>query len=290
MKKGILLGLWLSLVPVVLSGAYQWPVQRVVLKQTFGQDDQGVFLPGLTLSGPPQEVRPVEGGELIYYFGEDQPYLLPSGLGNFAVLRHERNLLSLYAHLESPPPDRPDPYFSPAEVLGVLGSSELGLQIIDMEFNQTVNPLKILPPLADRIPPEVGEVFIRAGEEWRPLVAEQGLPWGDYELAAEIWDQSPDYPDHQPMAPYQVRVFINGRESFSQTFEGLEAEGGRLFLGSRRSRRRFEELYTSGGDFFLGRLQLSRGLTVLEIIAEDFQGNRSFKSLSLFGLSGEGTP
>ena len=269
--------------------AYQWPVENIVLKQTFGENNNGSFLSGISLGGNRQSVRPVEAGEIVFYFNEEQEYApLPSGLGNFVVVRHDRNLFSMYSHLEM----LPDFSLDKNAVLGLedsfafVGQSgeamglQLNLEIIDLEFNQLVNPLKILPPLRDTIRPTIGEVFINQGG-WVPLQNAGSIIPGVYDVAVEIYDQSQWVRYSRPMAPFRINIFINGEEIFFQIFDALESKNGKLYLVSRQAQRSFNELYTPEGNIFAGHYNFAPGEAGIEIIVTDFQENRTVKNLKV---------
>jgi len=280
----------LFLIAVFSLPAFQWPVDQVVLKQTFGEADEGAFNTGLTLGGGRQEVKPISDGEVLYYYRDEQgPGAIPSGLGNFVVLEHERSLFSVYSHLEPDSPvlegTRSLTGVTGDSVIGYVGLSgdapgrELNLEIVDLEFNQMVNPLKLLPPLKDTTRPVVEGVFFRQRGEWEPLAEGMSLAAGEKELFISAYDQSESVPYLRPMAPFRISVFANGEEIFYQTFEAVESRDRELYLVSRQDLRSFRELYADDRHIRIGILKLNPGETILEIIVTDYRGNRSLRNL-----------
>ena len=78
--------------------SFEWPVDDVVLKKTFGEVSGKSFNSGIILGGERQAVHPVDYGEIVFY--QDDEGNLPSGLGRFVVVEHARNLYSIYSRLE----------------------------------------------------------------------------------------------------------------------------------------------------------------------------------------------
>ncbi len=286
MKKSIIFGI-LIIVLFPLLG-FEWPVDEIVLKKTFGEDYGGIFNSGITLGGGRQEVSSVDAGEVIFYFSEHETSIgFPSGLGNFVVVEHKRSLYSIYSHLEEIMMHVDTDYkITSADTLGWVGDSgdapglQLGLEIVDLEFNQMVNPLKLLPPRADSSRPVIAGLWM-ADDGWKLLEDGESLFPGEREIFISVYDQSGDVPYFRPMAPYKINVFANGEEIFFQTFESIEARNGELFLITKQNFRSFSQLYNEEGFIRLGNYTFNPGETIFEIIVSDFRGNKTFSNIDL---------
>ena len=266
--------------------AYQWPVENVILMRTFGEGLERNFSCGILLSGGSQDVVAVEEGEVIFIQNREEDLSgIPSGLGNFVVLEHERSLVSLYAHLE-----RLNEKLLGGGTLGagdILGQivntgeasgAEFYLEFIDKEFNRMVNPLRLLPILNDSLSPVIEAVEVAMGEKFS-LVEEDGeVPAGEGELFLTLYDPSRFHPFLRPTAPYRIALFINGEEFFYQTFEIIEAREGALKLITQKEQRSFEDLYADKNRYRVGKYIFNPGETFLEVIVSDFFGNETAKT------------
>ena len=163
------LGLFFSILAIP---ALDWPVSPLALISTFGESQNGHFHKGIDLAGGGMQVYPVDTGEVLFLFEEKfSPLQLPSGLGSFIVLEHNRELRSLYAHLKKGSIPQDSGKISREEILGISGDTgnttgpHLHLALFDMEFNQIINPLLALPPLLDTRRPTLEAVHLKTGTQ-----------------------------------------------------------------------------------------------------------------------------
>lgn len=278
---------------VFYAAAYQWPLEEIVLKKTFGEMKDRNFSCGILLGGAPQDVSAVEAGEVLFVHREEGDLSgIPSGLGNFIILEHERSLVSLYAHLDSLDGALYDGgSLGSGGYIGRTGSSgeapgtQLYLEIVDKEFDRMVNPLHLLPPLNDSLSPVIEEVRVRMEESFS-LEEVNSLPSGEGELYVTLYDPSQFLQFFRPMAPYRINIFANGEELFYQTFEAIEAREGTLMLVSQREQRSFNALYADKNQYRVGTYTFNPGETILEVIVSDFFGNETAKTYRLRILAG----
>jgi murein DD-endopeptidase MepM/ murein hydrolase activator NlpD len=142
--------------------AIEWPVSPIVLTGTFGENEDSHFDGGIDLGGGERDVYPMLPGELLFYHEEgEDPLDLPTGLGSFVVIDHDKGLRSLYAHLKAGSIPVETTTFTQTTALGVTGDTgssygtRLHFAIIDREFNQVVNPLLLLNPIVDTKKPVI---------------------------------------------------------------------------------------------------------------------------------------
>jgi len=277
-----LLLLWLC--PLFVS--FQWPLEEVILMKTFGEPKENNFNTGLLFGGPAQEVNAIEGGTPLFIHEEGDLSGIPSGLGNFIVLEHQRGLVSLYAHLNELFPDGQPSYVEEGFVLGTTGDSgdapgnQLFLEVVDKEFNRMVNPFLLLPPRRDTLAPVIESVEVYRDQPFI-LGATDVLPAGEGRVFITLYDPSQHYPFFRPMAPFKISLFANGEELFFQSFDAIEARKGTLYLVSQKSQRSYSELYSGPYRYFAGTFLFNPGETKIELIVSDYAGNTAKANYSV---------
>ncbi|MDR1317761.1 MAG: M23 family metallopeptidase [Spirochaetales bacterium] len=263
--------------------SYQWPVPNPVVVETFAQNYFGEFYQGISIAGKDEPVRPIAGGELVYYSRGDGAGV-PSVLGGFAVIQHEENMRTVYGHLFLDPAitEGRQFFFEETDSLGTIGDSgftqapQLFLSVQDLGLEQVVNPYLLLPPIEERLRPIIRDVVLDSGDEKISLPALAGLNAGQWEVFADIFDEvSLRY--FRPMAAYRVSVYVNGQEAFLLAFDAIKTKDGipRVYPSRDLSWR---DIYADDWRMHLGSVQLKRGMANLEIIVRDFAGNERSQS------------
>jgi hypothetical protein len=271
--------------------AFDWPVKKVILSATFGEDRGDHFHSGIDLAGGEQDVLPIAAGEVVFSFeeGEDQ-FSVPVGLGSFLVLQHQGGVRSLYGHLQKGSMDRKARNLDGSKPLGRVGETgysvgkHLHLVIIDSEMRSLINPLLVLPPLSDRQSPAIREIFLRSGSELLPLKSGVQVKPGNAEVLATLYDLREDVAFAWRLAPYRISLYQDGREIASLLMDGLHerpAKSGGPELALLQSNLSFREVYDAQWVYRLGELRLLPGQTTLNVIAEDYAGNESSRELVL---------
>lgn len=277
-----LLLLWLC--PLFVS--FQWPLDEIVLMKTFAEPKEKNFNTGLLFGGPVQDVHAIEGGAPVFIHEEGDLSGIPSGLGNFVVLEHERGLVSLYAHLDELSLDDQPAYVEEGFILGTTGTSgdapgnQLFLEVVDKEFNRMVNPLLLLPPRRDTLPPVIESVEVYRDQSFL-LGSTDVLPAGEGRVFITLYDPSQSYPFFRPMAPFRISLFANGEELFFQSFEAIEARKGTLYLVSQKGQRSFSDLYAGPYRYYAGSFLFNPGETRIELIVSDYTGNTAKANFSV---------
>lgn len=273
--------LYFSLMSGVLIPAfsYEWPVENHAVTATFGENRWGHFHGGIDIGGGEQEIRPIEDGEIIFHYEEsDDPNGIPTGLGNFVVVEHERGIRSLYAHLKPEPAFLQKVSVSKEDVIGIIGETggalgkHLHLEVFDGELNRLVNPLELLPDLADGSVPDIDGLYIERDGNTVRLEPRLRVMQGQWDFIIDTYDTSIVNGRIYPVAPYRVFVYVNGREEIALSFESLEEYGNDLVL-SKSGRITDEQLYIDDWRLRLGKLQLQEGEVQLEVVVSDISGN-----------------
>ena len=283
--KGFRIISFFSLLLFLSTGihAFQWPIADPIVTATFGESRWDHFHSGIDLGGGIQEVYPIEKGEIIFTYEEgDVMDSIPTGLGTFVVVEHERGIRSTYAHLDAAyeGPHR----IGTQDVIGITGETgaslgrHLHFDVVDSELKRLVNPLLLLPPVRDDSEPVLGQIgFFRDGERLN-LAEKAEIDDGPVELIIDAYDISERASYFLPLAPYGILVFLNGDEVFSLTFEALEESASSLVVTNFDSKP-FRSLYLSDWEFNIGSLLLKEGEVSLEVVVFDYIGNETSRTL-----------
>ena len=268
----------LLVAPAPALPALDWPVRKVVLTATFGEDRTDHFHNGIDLGGGEQDVLAVLPGELVFRYDENADYTsMPRGVGSFVALHHGDDILSIYCHLKRGSLGPARAVSRASERVGVMGDTgysegtHLHFIVLDEESASFVNPLALLPPLADGQRPVIRRVALATGDRVREL--EQGVvvPPGRTTVLAEIADPRGDVKFFWPMAPHSVRLALDGKEIAGLSFDALHVVDGRMVL--RGTRLSAADLYTADGLLRCGSVDLLSGTSHLLLAAQDFAGN-----------------
>lgn len=267
-----------------LLGALEWPLPNIVLTATFGESRGGYYFNGLELGGGVQPVSPIMAGETVFWSEEGMsPFDLPSGLGSFTVLEHERGLRSLYGHLKKGSMVKDKTIFLKEDVIAITGDTgnslgtHLHLAVYDREFNQIVNPLLILPPLRDTRKPVIESVQLSSNNIVFPLSNDSDLSPGIYEILVHTYDLSEYVRYFCPMAVFSLDLFINGELLIKITHEALKESGKDLVLVQSPA---FAHTSYYKAPFVVkpGTITLTPGEVRLEVVVRDFAENETVKT------------
>ena len=274
---------------VLLGGTtlfgFQWPVEELILTATFAESRWDHFHTGIDIGGGEQEIRPVEEGEIVYYYEEgNRRSGIPAGLGNFVVVEHKRDLRSVYAHLEAESFDPSLIEVNRDTVIGVIGDSggsygkHLHLEVIDRELGRFVNPLLLLPPLEDNELPVIRGVHLMGEGYSLTFPTDENISQGRYSLVLDVYDPSEHVSYFCPMSPFDISVYLNGQEVVRVQYQGIEEQEGRMELIDS-SGVTHENFYLDEWLVHVGDLELNAGETSLEITVKDIAGNETGENL-----------
>ena len=263
-----------------------WPVEKKIVTGTFGEDRGDHFHNGLDIGGGEQEVHPVLAGELVFRYDENDDYTsLPRGVGTFVVLHHAQDILSVYCHLASGTLGPVRARYAPRDRVGMLGDTghaegkHLHFTVYDEENGSAVNPLSLLPPLADTQPPVIKRVLLAAGNQMKPLENGMTVPQGRAEILAEAYDLREDVRFHWSLAPFSTSLGLDGKEIGKIVFDALEVSEGRMAVGASRLTR--ANVYTADGLLRCGVVELRPGASRLRLSVRDFAGNETVREIAL---------
>jgi Peptidase family M23 len=275
---------YLFILNTVIVYSLQWPVENLDITSTFGEKMGDYYLSGIDIGGGEQDVVSVSEGRVVYYHEEDSPVSdLPSGLGSFIVIEHERSLKTSYAHLKKGSVLKNRPNVNRGEKIGVIGDTGassgklLHFEVVDGELNQIVNPLKLLSERNDKSKPIIKNIYLKlADSEKRALSGRrEKVQTGNYSLFAQVYDicETSDY--FCPTAPYSISVYLNGEEVIEVLYDSLVIENGKMVMSSNSLTA--DKYYISEDDWTIniGEINLIPGTIRLELSVKDFAGNET---------------
>ena len=282
-----LLLLGLMVLSVFSVNAFQWPVSEVSVLASFGQYEFGSFLKGINIGGPPQNVKALDSGELVFYSHQaESPLDLPSGLGTYVIYQHNNGIRSLYGHLQNNSINTDKLNVGVKDVIGKTGytgidpGSMLYLQLIDTEFKKYINPLLSLPLLSDQVKPGIKNVYLLSKGEKLVLNPKAVIKTGVYGLSADIRDFGANTGVYNPLAPFTISLYLNGENLANINFESLKVVDGNMLL-QESDGISCEKLYKNDWEFFFGEFEFNPGDVRIEISVKDFSGNEGVKLLPL---------
>lgn len=277
----------LSFQPIEFVSALEWPVQHGILTATFGENRWGHFHDGIDIGGGGQAIHPAADGKVLYTYDEgSDPRALPTGLGSFMVIQHDKQFRTLYAHMQRGSVLRDKPEVTTAEVIGIEGDTgdslgrHLHFEVIDREKGEVINPLTLLPLLADTRRPIIVSVSIERNKKLIRLSSAPILDGGEVALIVNAYDPSQYVSYFDPMAPYEIEASLNGRELFNVTYNALKDKNGERYLAPSDSRT-FDNYYVSRWGVRLGSFRLSSGAARLTVTVRDIVGNESVETFDI---------
>lgn len=275
--------------------AFEWPVSPLRLSASFGEYRNESFLKGVELESTGGKVKPIEKGTLIFTTGQRPAYNggLAGGIGNTAVVEHERGIRSVYGYLSEIPSIR-DRRLTLDSVLSSVGDSGatpgdvLYLQILDSEFGQTVNPLVSLPAPEDTRKPVIEKVELLPADEDKEgkkvgginLERRRTVQEGEYMCSVRAYDLAAENEHVRRMTPISFRVFVNGEEKLVKQFEAIYVKTGVHVLvdGEGMNAKR---LYRDNWEYRIGTVRLSPGDAQVEVVIRDYADLEAVKTFNL---------
>jgi len=257
-----------------------WPLSPPRLAATFGTFAKGRLIAGIALSSDDALVRSAEDGELSFMMEEGSRIgVLPAPLGSLVVIEHQSGMATLYSHLapDSLSPVRTKP--KKGDILGKSGTSGwiegpgALFQIFDRRVDSWVNPLLVLPALADDKPPVVRSLALSRGDKTYVLGETASLPQGTYKVSVDVADPPDSSWTAAALAPFIISLSIDGVEAVKDVFDVIKGVKGEFFLFSLTPAP-VGGLRTLEGRYNLTERLFTRGKTAIALRVEDAAGNK----------------
>lgn len=265
-----------------------WPLSPPKLAANFGSFAKGRVSVGIALASSPAidgaggevPARAAEDGEIAFSAEEGaMPSGLPSALGSFMVLEQRGGMAAVYSHLAPGSlQTRERKHKSGDEIArpgrsGWIEGPGLVYQVFDRRSASWVNPYLILPPLADATPPAIRSLALAGGSKSYAIGSSSTVPQGTYGISVEVSDPSEAPWSAGALAPYLVRLSVDGVQIAEEVFDVAKAKGGKLLFFAQ-SPIAAVDLRTAEGRYELAERLFSRGRSVIEVQVEDAAGNR----------------
>jgi len=268
----------------------QWPVENPVVAANFGERSGNYYNAGIKVTGESTNVYAVDRGEVVFYQRENNHFsALPSGLGNFIAIEHDMLLRTIYGHLADDFIGEKKTNVVAGEVIGEIGNSGSGngrylyLELVDMELRELINPFLLLPAIDDRSRPVIRDLFIKesGAESYQVLANNAGITTGKYDLSAIVYDIAENISNTHQLAPYSIRMYINGREFSSIIYNSIKKSGDYLVLSSNN--RSVNDYYIGNENWqvYLGRFDFETDVSVIRIVVSDFRNNESTREFRI---------
>ena len=272
---------------VSLAFAADWPLSPPRLAANFGSFAKGRVIVGVALAGEEGSVRASEDGEIAFSAEEGTlPSGLPSALGSFVVVEQRGDIAAVYSHLapgtlstRERKPKAGDTIASPGRSGWIEGTGVV-YQVFDRRASSWVNPYLLLPPLADDAPPVIRSMALSRGAKSYVIGAAASVPQGTYGISVDIADPSNAPWSAGALAPYAVRLSVDGVEISQEVFDVAKTKGGKLQLFAQNPMAA-DDLRTTEGRYELAERLFTRGRTIIEVQVEDASGNKHTASWTL---------
>lgn len=254
----------------------EWPVSEIYIERIFGQRAGKTIEQGI-LFNQTDIVRSSGNGDILCVLEQNHNmYGFPGTLGNAVIVSHEDGLLSVYGNLNSHERIKDRVTVESGTILGSSGKTgyakpgDLIFQVLDQRRLIALNPLLLLPSLADTKAPTIKNVIaVSSSGQSLSLGSIKSVRQGSYRIFADISDTFDK--NGKNVAPFRVTLLLNGREYHAVPFELIKSEHGLVFLGSDQYVT--SRLYGDPERIFLGEINLTRGKNELSILARDTAGN-----------------
>jgi hypothetical protein len=271
----------------IAAWAMDWPLAPPRLAATFGTFAKGRVVAGVELAADEGLVRSAEDGEISFILEEGaRPAGMPMPLGSFVIVEHQKGMAAVYSHLAPGTLSTYLPKSKAGDILGKPGSSGwvegsgLLFQVFDRRAGTWVNPLLVLPPLADDKPPIIRSLALSRSDKTYVLGETGALPQGTYRISVDVADPADSSWVLAPLAPFIIRLSIDGVETTKYVFDVARGSGGKLSLFAL-SPVNASALRTRDGRYSLTERLFSRGRTAIEVQVEDAAGNKRSVSWTL---------
>jgi hypothetical protein len=256
--------------------SFRWPVEHGRVTSTFCESRWDHFHDGIDIVSAETRVYPVESGTLLFYWDKALfPLENYPGGGNYKILKHRNGLYSIYMHLESGSPFRT--VYTDRDPLGTMGDTghslnrHLHFSILNIKERSSINPYTMLPPLPDKMPPEIREIAFKIGDKY--VIVRNGANLRltrNYPLLVRIVDSASG---RENLGIYRLTVDFNGRKVLDYKCDILVFSNGRLNVGGRG----FDDIFDRKGYYKIEGLVYAEGKNEFRISASDYAGNQTVK-------------
>ncbi|TGN19079.1 M23 family metallopeptidase [Leptospira idonii] len=269
--------------------SFQWPIQGLdlpgLITSTFGESRKDHFHNGLDISSVFQPVRSLEKGFVLYSrYAEDNPFEEERGSGNIVWIAHNEGYISGYYHLAGSRHEniRNKREVEAGDIVGVSGNTGHSTGghlhfVLGKDYGKTLlDPLQFLPPIEDKIPPQIANMFIHVGETYTNINDGDNINVSKaFPLTISIIDAG--VKNSQRRGIRDVEYIFNGEALKKTSFNSIHFDKGKWKTANGYS---FDDLFFKDR-YLAGVLNLKTGENIIKVIASDFSGQKSERSFSV---------
>ncbi len=276
------LPVYMALIILALSNAsFQWPVDNGRITATFCESRWDHFHDGVDMVAPDDRVYPVDSGKLLFYWDKTIfPMENYPGGGNYIVLQHGGEIVSIYMHLDDFISAKP--VYSREEYLGTIGNTghsfakHLHFSLLNSKEKKSLNPLTKMPSFTDEKAPEIYDMYMKIGDRYVMIRNESDIRLTrHYPLLVKIIDT---ITGNEKLGVYRLAVHANDKKIMDARFDelaysntGLKAEG-----------RVHDTIFDEKGYYRIEGITYQEGENRILFSAHDFSGNQAEKEFSFF--------
>jgi len=284
-------GRFIIFIFIALSGmqislhAMDWPNTEEKLRSDFGHNDSGRPNVGLIFVAQ-GAVKSIDAGELVFVReSSDSMTALPTPLGSWVAIDHSDGLRSLYGRLEAFDKMSTKTLVEKGTVLGSVGrtgySSENGFyfSLYDSQEQRWLNPSMVASPRPDKKAPQIrSTILVNSDKTPFNLSQIRTIRQGSYRILVDVVDTEDQ--GLSPSAPQRILCMINGEERGALHLETIAVKEGKLVV-NQLVPTPAASAYAQAPAFDLGEARLTRGRSLIEIIARDASGNERISTYNL---------
>ncbi|NLV67184.1 MAG: M23 family metallopeptidase [Spirochaetes bacterium] len=273
----------LALSIIILSFSnlsFRWPLDNARLTSTFGESRADHFHDGIDMISESDKVYPVNKGRLVFMWNRSVfPLDNYWGGGNYKIIRHDGNMLSIYMHLQDG--DDFKEYYDENSILGYVGNTghsygkHIHFSILDNVKRESVNPFLLLPRYGDSQAPQILNFYIRIGDRYTLLRDNSSIRLTKhYPLLVEIRDS---VSGRENLGIYGIKAVFNGKAVHEAEYRSLGYSANGLTLNNRV----FSDTADEKGYYLISGLTYSEGVNSVTVTASDFNGNTSERTFNV---------
>ena len=269
--------LLISIIILAVSNlSFRWPVDNGRITSTFGESRADHFHDGMDMISESDKVYPVNSGKLLFVWNKAMfPLENYWGGGNYKIIRHEGDIISVYMHLQ----DGEDlkRVYEKNDVIGRIGNTghsygrHIHFSILDNVKRESSNPFAYLPRYDDREPPQVLYFHVKIGDRYVRINENSEIRLTQhYPLLVEIRDT---VTGRENLGIYKMKAEFNGKEVLNTEYKTLGFSENGLTVNNSL----FHDLIDEKGYYIISGLKYVEGTNAMTLRVSDFNGNTTEK-------------
>lgn len=268
------------LILALTNVSFRWPVDNSRLTSTFGESRADHFHDGIDMISDSDKVYPVNKGKLLFTWNKSMfPLENYWGGGNYKIIKHDGNMLSVYMHLQDG--DDLKQAYEENDIAGYVGNTghsygkHIHFSILDNVKRESVNPFTLLPRYEDSQPPRILNFYVKVGDKYVLLRENSSIRLTrHYPLLVEIRDT---VTGRENLGVYRVKAAFNGKDVIDSQYNALGYSESGLTL----NKRIFNDTMDEKGYYIVSGLTYIEGINSITVAASDFNGNTSERIFSI---------